>query len=166
MSNNPFNSFGPDYLASLNNSYRDAKVRARGGGSATLPEGKYQAYINYVSLMPSKLYADELQLAIGFDILAGDQKGQHVAKYIAIIPERMEQLKNDLSVLNIDIGDDVSKLGEEETINQMIDQIVDITIRHKKKDKGGFFQNVYIDRSLGKSDNFVEQDDDDDNPFN
>lgn len=161
MAMNPFNNYGQDYIASLNNSYRDAKVTSRGG--TTLPEGSYQAFIHYVSLSPSKLYADELQLAIGMEVIAGDQKGARCTKFYAIVPERIGILKSDLNTLNIDIGDDITLLGEQETIDQILDQIVDITVKHKIHN-GKNYQNIYINRSAGKADNFVEADDDD-NPF-
>jgi hypothetical protein len=165
MSANPFSNFDSAYIASLNNSYRDAQVRTN--SYSVLPDGKYQTIIDYVALKPSKYYEDELQFIMGFQVLTGDCKGARVSKYTSVVPERIENLKNDLSVLGIDLHDNIVNLGEPETINAILDQIVDITVKQKPKDNGkGFYFNIYINRSHGKAgDNFETVEDDDDNPF-
>ena len=163
MSTNPFDSFDSAYMASLNNAYRAAE--AKGGGSFLPPEGKYQTIVSAFSLKPSKIFNDELTLNLGFEVLDGEHKGKTVYKYYSIIPEGLDLLKTDMTRLNIDLEDDIRKLGEMKTAEQIIDQVVDITIKHKKKKNGeGVYQNVYIDRSLGKVqppfENFKEVDDD------
>ena len=164
MSVNPFSNFDATYIASLNNSYRDAQVRS--SGRTQLPEGKYQCMIDYVALKPSQYYADEMQLILGFEVISGDQKGVRVNKYINIIPERMDQLKTDLSILGVDLGDDIVNLGEQETIEAILDQIVDITVKHKARENGkGFFMNIFLNRSHGKAAATMQEVEDDDNPF-
>lgn len=164
MAMNPFDNFDAAYIAALNNSYRDAKIRP--SGRAMLPEGKYQTIIDSVSLKPSQYYADELQFAIGFEVLTGDQRGVKVSKYISVVPERIETLKNDLIILGVDLADDITNLGKPEVVQSMLDQIVDITVKHRRKDNGqGFYMNIYLNRSHGKSDNNFVESDDDDNPF-
>ena len=168
MSQNLFDSYGRDYLSELNRAYRDAEVNTRTG---LLPEGKYQAHISYVSLNHSKIYPDEIQLGIVFTVLNGDQKGVRVSKYTPVTLENLSRLKSDLTVLGIDLGDDVSKLGNMEILDAILDQIVDITVKHKKRNDGkGVYQNIYINRSMGKNDGSAGMDgftevDDDESPF-
>ena len=166
MSQNPFSSFDNAYMASLNNAYRDAET---GYKPRSLPEGKYQTVISAFALKPSTKFPDELNLALGFEVLSGDQKGVTAYKYYSITPEHISRLKNDMLVLGIDLEDDVSKLGELTTADKILDQIVDITIKHtQKKDGKGFYQNVYVNRSLGKiSEGFQEvpEGEDDECPF-
>lgn len=163
MSINPFDSFDATYIASLNNAYRDAKTRSN--GTSMLPEGKFQCIIDYVALKPSRTYADEIQLILGLTVVSGDQKGVHINKYLSIIPERMGFLKQDMYTLGVDLGEDVSILGEQEVMTEILDQIVDITVKHKARDNGkGFYMNIFIDRSHGKN-NTMQEIEDDDNPF-
>lgn len=159
---NPFSQLGRDYQASLNNAYRDAQNLST--GMRSLPEGKYQCIICAFSLRPSKQYPDELSLSLGFQVISGDQKNVIVYKYYAINPENLDRLKTDMETLKIDLHDDITNLGEADTAEAIIDQIVDITVKHKAKTDGkGFFQNIYINRAYGKN-SFTEIEDDD-NPF-
>ena len=167
MSQNPFKSFDDAYLASLNNAYRAAEVKTP---SATIiPEGKYQCVISAFALKPSRNYPDELNLSLGFEVLDGPQKGKTVFKYYMIIPEGLDILKTDMSCLGINLEDDITRLGELSTAEAILDQVVDITIKHKKKQKGeGVYQNIYINRCLGKiavGDNSFQEVDDDELPF-
>lgn len=164
-SNNPFNQLDPAYQASLNNAYKAAQVLG-GSGNASLPEGKYQCIIGSFSLKPNKNYPDELTLMLGFEVITGDQKGAVAYKFYAINPENLDRLKTDMNTLNVDLSDDITVLGEMKTADQILDQIVDITVKHKRKPDGrGFYQNVYLNRSHGKADQFQPVDNDDDNPF-
>ena len=161
MSQNPFDAFDASYKASLNNAYRDAEVKSR--RFTMLPEGKYQCIISSYEIKPSEMYADELTLKIGFEVISGDQKGIVAYKFYQIIPERMDTLKTDMTMLGIDLTGDISILGTAQTANKIVDLIVDITVRHKKKTDGkGFYQNIFINRCLGKAENneFTEVDDD------
>ena len=162
--NNPFRNMDAGYQASLNNAYRAATVRG-GNGMAMLPEGKYQCIITAFSLKPNTKYPDELNLSLGFEVLTGDQKGVLVHKFYSIVPERLDTLKTDMVMLGVDLSDDITKLGELETADHLLDQIVNISVRHKKRPDGnGFFQNIFINRCLGKAglpgEGFQEVDDD------
>lgn len=160
MAQNPFDTYGLDYIASLNNSYRDAEIKS--SGTTVLPEGKYQAMVNYYSLKESKTYADELVMSLGFIITTGPQKGKTVFKTYPIVPERIGTLKTDLSILNIDINDDIRSLGDPQTAGKILDLIVDLTIKHKHVEER-IYQNIYLNRCHGKAEeNFVEAPDDDD----
>lgn len=165
MSNNPFNNYGMDYISSLNNAYRDAQVR---NSNFTLPDGKYQAALTYIALLPSKLYENELQLCLGFTVIDGEYKGHKLSKYQSIIPENMDRLKTDMTVLGLDLEGDITKLGEQDVLESLLDTIVDLTIKSKAKTKGnGFYTNVYLNRKAGmlSGENMIEADEDDDNPF-
>lgn len=162
MGNNPFSSYDMDYISSLNNAYRDASVR---GGTNAVPEGKYQAALSYIALLPSKYFENELQLCLGFTILEGDQKGASLSKYISIIPESMERLKTDMTVLGLDLENNIVKLGEQDVLEGLLDTVVDLTVRHKqKKDGKGWYTNIYLNRASGKYEGDLEVQDDD-NPF-
>ena len=145
---NPLEDCGMDYLASLDNAYADAEIR-EGGGGGLLPEGKYQMFVCNVSLGENK-FIGVMQLAIGLEVLDGDMKGRKVTKYLPLSVERIEYLKNDLYTLGVDLSGGIVKLGEEATLQSIIDKVVDVTIKHKKKDNGnGTFMNIYINRCLG-----------------
>lgn len=164
MSNNPFNALDPAYLASLNNAYRAAEVKSK--GITILPEGKYQAMISAYLLKPSKIYQDEMNLQLGFDILSGEHKGKTVYKYYSIIPEGLDMLKTDMVMLGIDLQDDITKLGDELIGQSILQTVVDITIRHKKaKNSERIYQNVYINRVAGNASEAFMEVDDDESPF-
>lgn len=164
MSQNPFDAFDAAYKASLNNAYRDAKLIDQQG--YMLPEGKYQCIISAFSLKPSTKFPDELNLSLGFEIIQGDQKGMTAYKYYQIVPENLDRLKTDMNTLGINLEDDITKLGELQTADKILDQIVDISIKHKRRDDGkGFYQNVYLNRSHGKAGDSFQETDDDENPF-
>ena len=159
MSQNPFNQYGPDYMSSLNNSYRDAEIRQR-GSIVDIPDGKYQANISLFTLKPSTKFEDELVLTLGFEIMDGPNKGNTAYKNYAIVPEYIATLKNDLNTLGVDLRGDIKTLGEPNTARGIIDTIVDITIKHKRANNGRNYMNVFINRVVGKSEeNFKEVED-------
>lgn len=161
---NPFNQYGPDYISSLNNSYRDAELR-KNKSVHLMPEGKYQALISQFALRSSKTYQDELYLSLGFEVIDGPEKGHTAYKNYPIVPEYIGKLKNDLAILGIDLRGDIRTLGEPDTANMIIDLIVDITIKHRQNNDRTF-QNVYLDRLVGKAeDQFVEVRDDEELPW-
>ncbi len=166
MSQNPFDSLDAAYRASLKNAYRDAET---GYKPRSLPEGKFQAVISAFVLKPSSKYPDELNLTLGFEVINGDQKGVTAYKFYSLTPEHIGRLKPDMETLGIDLEEDVTKLGERTTADKILDQIVDITVKHTKKKEGkGFYQNIYINRSVGKlSEGFQEvpEGEDDECPF-
>jgi hypothetical protein len=163
-SNNPFRNMDSAYQASLNNAYKAAQVRQ--GSNSMLPEGKYQCAISIFSLKPNANYPDELSLMLGFEVISGDQKGVTAYKFYSINPENLDTLKTDMTKLGIDLTQDITILGEAQTADAILDQIVDITVKHKKrKDKEGFYQNIYINRSIGKASDQFQEVDDDELPF-
>lgn len=164
MSQNPFNQLDAAYQASLRNAYKEAEVRRP--GMVVLPEGNYQCMITSFSLKENPNYADELSLMLGFEVLTGDQKGVTVYKYYNINPESLDILKTDLTTLNVDIDHDITLLGEMKTADKILDQIVDVRIKHKqKRDGSGHYQNIYITRCLGKNANQFTEVQDDKLPF-
>lgn len=162
---NPFDAFDATYMASLNNAYKAAQVYQ--GGPTILPEGKYQCIVSAFSLKPSKVYQDELTLSLGFEVIQGELKGRTVYKFYDINPEYLDTLKTDMNTLGIDLTEDIRKLGDMSTANHILDQIVDIQVKHKKKQKGeGVYQNIFLNRSMGKANGgFQEVEDDDELPF-
>ena len=163
--NNPFKQNDDAYQASLNNAYKAAQSY-NNNGIRMLPEGKYQCIIDAFSLKPSKLYSDELNLILGFSVITGEHKGETVFKYYAITPENLDRLKTDMITLNIDLSEDITILGEMKTAEAILDQIVDINIKHRRKKNGeGFYQNVYIVRSLGKADDTFMETEPGETPF-
>lgn len=163
MNQNPFDSYDEAYKASLNNAYRNAEVKRY--NNYMIPEGKYQCVIISFALKPSKQFIDELNLNLGFEILEGPCKGANLYKFYPITPEQIERLKTDMKTLDIDLGDDVTKLGDYTIAQQILDKVVDVTVKHHKKTKGdGFYQNVYINRCVGKMD-MTPVENDDDCPF-
>ena len=148
---NPLEACGSDYLASLDNAYADAEIRTGGGG--LLPEGKYQMFVSNVSLGENS-YLGAMQLAIGLEVLEGDLRGFKATKFLPLTVERMEYLKNDLAVLGVDLSDGIVKLGEKEVLESLVDKVVDVTIKHKRKENGkGTFQNIFINRLVGSVEN-------------
>lgn len=161
---NIFDQYGMDYTASCNNALRAATIRP--DRNVTLPEGKYQCRVFKPVLSPSKKYADELQMRLGFMVIDGGFKGVMANKYYAIIPDQMEILKNDLHVLGVDIGDEIRLLGEDSTLEKIDGLIVDITVKHRqRKESEGHFVNIYINRLITQDESEEAEEDDDDNPF-
>lgn len=164
MSQNPFKQLDSAYQASLRNAYKSAGVRQP--GRAMLPEGRYQCIVSAFSLKENRNYPDELSLILGFEVLHGDQKGVTVYKFYNINPESLDILKTDLTIMNVDIEEDITLLGEMKTADKIIDQIVDITVKHKrKKDEQGYYQNIFLNRCLGKSSDYLQEVEDDELPF-
>lgn len=166
MSQNPFDKCGLDYLASLNNAYKASDAQGKGPG--LLPEGKYQGYVSSLAFVPNKFYQDELQFNLKLTIIEGEKSGFSITKYYQLTPERIDMLKGDMLTFGVDLNKGVELLGSDEIVNHLLDQIVDFSIKHKAKSDGkGVYQNIYIDRCLGKQpDQFMPADeDDDDNPF-
>lgn len=162
---NPFDNYGQDYLASLNNAYKASDAGPR--GSSLLPEGKYQGYVSSVAFVPNKFFNDELQFNLKLCVLDGDKKGFSVTKFYAITPEKIDILKADMLTMGVNLDNGVELLGEQDTLEGLLDLVVDFTIKHKQKTKGdGVYQNVYINRCAGKiSESFMPVDDDDNDPF-
>lgn len=166
MAQNPFDKYGQDYLASLNNAYKASEATAK--GPSFLPEGKHQCYISSLAFVPNKYFPTELQFNLKLTVIEGEHSGFSTTKFYQLAPERMDMLKGDMLTLGIDLNNGVERLGDQEVIDSLLDLVVDITIKHKAKSDGkGFYQNIYIDRCLGKMpDQFMPADaDDDDNPF-
>ena len=161
---NPFDSYGQDYLSSLNNAWKASDASPRGG---LLPEGKYQGYISSVGFDRNKYFADELQFHLKLTILDGPKAGFSAIKYYALTPERIDIFKGDMLTLGVNLDDGVEQLGEQEVAEGLLDTVVDFTIKHKKRTKGeGVYQNIYINRAAGKVSGFVPMpEDDDDDPF-
>lgn len=154
---NPLEAMDMDYLASLDNAYAEAEVR-EGGSGGLLPEGKHQMYVCGVSLGENK-FIGAMQLAINLEVLDGEHRGRRATKYLPLTTERMEYLKNDLAVLGVDLSAGIVKLGEQETLQSMIDKVVDVTVKHKRKENGkGVFQNIFINRCVGDVSNVAIND--------
>ena len=161
---NPFDSYGQDYLSSLNNAYKASDATPRGG---LLPEGKYQGYVSSVAFVPNKFYNDELQFNLKLTVLDGPKAGFSITKFYTLTPERIDMLKGDMLTLGVNLDNGVEQLGEQEVLEGLLDTVVDFTIKHKKRTKGdGVYQNIYINRAAGKVSGFVPMpEDDDDDPF-
>lgn len=161
---NPFDNYGQDYLSSLNNAYRASDAAPR---TSLLPEGKYQGYVSSVGLTPNKYYNDELQFNLKLTVLDGPKASFSVTKYYTLTPERIDILKGDMLTLGVNLDNGVEQLGEQEVLEGLLDTVVDFTIKHKKRAKGdGVYQNIFINRSAGKTDGFIPApEDDEDDPF-
>jgi len=167
---NPLKESGNDYLASLNNSYEETRVSQRGTfGNA--PDGHYQAIISSCAMdLNERLNCYDLKLE--FSIANGPYKGYKSFKNDHLIPGKLGALKNDLSALRIDIGGDITNVGEESVLLEILDSIVDISLRTRTytgtDGKQREWQNTYINRKVGKAkpnQNFIEEDNDPEDPW-
>lgn len=143
-----FDGFDQAYIDAMNQEYANAKVPESYG---SLPDGNYQAYVDKFLLKDSKKVPGEFGLYIELVVVDGEYAGRRVTKYTAISVDRMEHLKRDLNVLGFQDDGDLTNLDDDNRRMDMLDRVVDITIKRapSKKDPTKSYTNIYLNRMVG-----------------
>lgn len=142
-----FDSFDQAELDAMNQVYQEAEVIE--SGYVILPEGNYQAYIDRFFLQESKHTAGEVVLIIALKVVGGRYEGATISKYHSIRLDRMDRIKTDLITIGFPF-DGIESLEDPERARQVLDVLLDITVKRKAKKTGeGNYTNVYINRNLG-----------------
>lgn len=142
-----FDSFDPDYLASMDNAIRSAEVKSR---FTQLPDGKYQMYVQAVEVKESR-YADSYPcFYMQLTVTDGEFTGRSVYKRYPLEPikERLDILKTDLAMMGVDLRR-MADLADEEKMSALLDQVLEVTIKSKPSNNGKIYPNYYLNRVVG-----------------
>ena len=151
MANSYFDSFGEEYVASMNNSIRDAEVKAT-NGYVMPPDGKYQMRIQSIQVKESNSEAGYPNFIVQLVVLDGDHRGKSVYKRYSLEPNpmRLEMLKSDLFLLGVDLRS-IYDLENEELMSGILDMGVDVVMKtNVSKTNGKSYTNIYFNRCFGK----------------
>lgn len=151
---NPFEFYDAEYVAELESAF--ANAQDMGGRYVTLPDGKYQGFVSSVSLDVNQNYEGcPLEWRIELTVLDGEYKNKCVTKRHTINAERMSYIKHDLKLLGVEIHNSISELGEEATLQSMLDVIVEFQVKNRKSANGKAYMNIYLNRNAGLMNPFV-----------
>lgn len=148
-----FDKYGEGYKASMNNALNSAAQKAMKMEMPHLPDGKYQAYIDSVSVAEPRTETGYPVFYIKFVILEGEYSGYAVFKRRELSPDddAMAYLIHDFRTLNVDFAG-LESLESEEFLTSMLDLVTEIQIKNKLSQNGKTYTNVYINRLNGKLD--------------
>ena len=150
MANSYFDSFGEDYVASMNNSIREAEVKPT-NGYVMPPDGKYQMRVQSIQVKESNSDAGYPNFIVQLVVIEGDHRGMSVYKRYSLEPDsaRINILKSDLFLLGIDFKS-IYDLENEKIMSSILDKIVDVQIKSKfSQATGKTYANVYLNRVVG-----------------
>ena len=132
-----------------------------GGSFENLPDGKYQVSIEEVRFENAKA-SGRLQLAWVFNVLSGKSKGRKVFHYRGLDSEEsVGWMKNDIHRCGLKV-ESITDLPD--MLPQLLDRVIEITLKTKKNDKGEF-QNCFINKLLSSAVIDGQEVDDQDCPF-
>ena len=144
-----FDTFGQDYVSAMNNTIANTAVR--GNNFVSLPDGKYQMFVDAIELRDS-VYADGYPVfQIKLTVVDGEFRGKSVFKRYPLEPDerRIGVLKTDLSTLGFDLSS-IIDLTDQEKMESLLDVVVDVTVKTKpSKSNGKNYPNYYINRKVG-----------------
>lgn len=144
-----FDSFGQDYVASMENAIDAAEVR--GNSYAQLPDGKYQMYVKSLAVKESNQLGGYPNFIIQLTVVEGEYAGRSAFKRYPLEPDkiRMDTLKSDLALLGVEFKS-LYDLEDEALMTKLLDQIVDVQIKSKvSKANGKSYPNYYLNRVVG-----------------
>ena len=151
-----FDGLDQAYIDAMDQAYNDVDVKR--GNYVKVPDGDYQAYIDQIMLKDSKRNPGEFGLSLKLIIIGGGKyAGAVLNKYTAITVDRVEWLKRDLEAIGFELGDEgLRALENEERLRDMLDVIVDLTVKRTTADNGREYMNVYFNSNSGVYDHFGE----------
>lgn len=130
------------YLSKFQEAYKKADVSD--DNFDELPDGTYIVRVERVELKESKTGRPMLEWEFVVD--EGDFAGRHEWKYNMLDEmDRIQWLKKDLFRAGLDL-EDITKL--EESLPQLLDQKLKITIKTKRVNNGNQYRNVYINKQI------------------
>ena len=152
MANSYFDSFGKDYVSAMNDSIREAEVKAT-NGYVMPPDGKYQARVQSIQVKESNnTKSGYPNFIMQLVILEGDHRGKSVYKRYSLEPDprRLEMLKSDLFLLGVPLSS-IYDLENADLMSGVLDMGVDIVIKtNVSKENGKSYSNIYLNRCFGK----------------
>lgn len=144
-----FDSFGQDYVAAMNNTI--AATPARGNNYVSLPDGKYQMFVDAIEIRDS-IYADGFPVfQIKLTVVDGEFRGKSAFKRYPLEPDEkhVQILKTDLGVLGMDLTS-IIDLTDNKKMQQLIDVVVEVTVKTKtSKTNGKSYPNYYLNKKVG-----------------
>ena len=155
-----FDSFGQDYVASMENAIDAAEVRT-GGRYEQLPDGKYQMFVKSLAIKESNQLGGYPNFLLQLTVLDGEYAGRSAYKRYTLEPEAksMGFLKSDMYLLGVEFKS-LYDLENEKLMIKLLDQIVEVTIKNKMASNGKSYPNYYLNRVIG-----VMGQSNDDDPF-
>jgi hypothetical protein len=144
-----FDSFGHDYVASMENAIDAAEVRT-GGRYEQLPDGKYQMFVKSLAIKESNQLGGYPNFLLQLTVLDGEYAGRSAYKRYTLEPEAksMGFLKSDLYLLGVNLTS-LYDLENAELMTKVLDQIVEVTIKNKMASNGKNYPNYYLNRVVG-----------------
>lgn len=144
-----FDSFGQDYVASMENAIDAAEVRT-GGRYEQLPDGKYQMFVKSLAVKESNQLGGYPNFLLQLTVLDGEYAGRSAYKRYALEPEAksMGFLKSDLYLLGVEFKS-LYDLENEALMTKLLDQIVEVTVKSKPASNGKVYPNYYLNRVVG-----------------
>lgn len=151
---NPFEFYDAEYVAELESAFANAE--AVSGKYVTLPDGKYQGFVSSVSLDVNESFEGcPLEWRIELTVLEGEYKGKTVTKRRTIDADHMGYVKSDLKLLGVEIRNSIAEMGEEATLQSMLDVMVEFQVKNRKSSNGKTYMNIYLNKNLGAMNPFV-----------
>jgi hypothetical protein len=158
-----FDSFGRDYVASMENAISAAEVRT-GSKYEQLPDGKYQMFVKSIAVKESNQLGGYPNFLLQLTVLDGEYAGRSAYKRYTLEPEAksMGFLKSDLYLLGVNLTS-LYDLENAELMTKVLDKIVEVTIKNKPASNGRSYANYYLNRVVGAvsandSDPFTSED--------
>ena len=146
-----FDDVAKAYTDAFDDAYASAEARR---GTADLPDGNYQGFVDEFRLDKSQQGA--LSLQIKLIVMSEGYAGLAVYRRINIDLEDIEgtarRLKGDLSTLGFD-WTGIRSLDDQKKCGDMLDQIVDFKVTHKtgqtRNGESRTYMNVWLNRVCG-----------------
>lgn len=143
-----FESYGEDYMASMNNAIGSATVLD--GKYESLPDGKYQMGVYGVEVKPSNYVDGYPNFIMELRVVNGECAGRRAYKRYTLEPSKdaMDRLKTDLHLLGVELHS-ISDLENESIMSALLDQVVDVVVKNKQAKNGKTYPNYYLNRVVG-----------------
>ncbi len=145
-----FDNFGQDYISAMNNTI--AATPVRGTSFVSLPEGKYQMFVDAIEIRDSLYAGGAPVFQVKLTVVDGEFRGKSVFKRYPLEPDERHIgiLKTDLSVLGMDLTE-IIDLTNQKKMEQLLDVIVDVTVKNKvSKTNGKSYPNYYLNKAVGR----------------
>lgn len=149
-----FETFGDDYVESMNNAVDEAVVKSKRTDGTTydpIPDGKYQAFVSSMETRDPASWSNFPNFLMTFVITDGDFKNRKLFKSYLLEPnaDYISNLKTDLSVIGIELRK-ITDLEDESVMSEGLDKLVELRVQNRvSKTNGRSYSNVYINKCVG-----------------
>lgn len=143
-----FESFGEDYMDSMNNAISSASVLVN--KYEPLPDGKYQMGVYGVEVKASNYVDGYPNFIMELRVVNGEYAGKRAYKRFSLEPSKdaMDRLKTDLHLLGVELHS-IADLENESIMTALLDQVLDVTVKNRKAKNGKMYPNYYLNRVVG-----------------